>query len=795
MMPDKEKETTEGIETKQDNLDSQDKKEMETDLTSLWNAAEERKTTVETKEQTNALLDEIKYEDNRLVSYELLDNNDILKQRLLNVLSDEKFNDTQKYPEFLNINDPEKRVEIIFRKINIVICRFYERKFNIDKNGKLPKYVINTVVPATEWYLMNILKESWQETNVGFLDNITWMNIESISWLFESVNSFSSKYKGIFKEWRALLNIADFLSLPKNEQILKKIKNPYELYDKVFKNSIWRDNTFITEGQTKEWVKKLGEISFEQFWLSDLDTTFSEEQKQTTLETFKNKIKWEIWNIQMVENTATVEKLLGVLRKADKTLWTTKKMWDAILDGIDMFWSMSQSINHAFGFDARKVLKKIEKGPLGGILTFILSLLGFWWGIWGIEKAWKKRKIDNELDDEKRDFIESTYSYYMQHKDTSDNLLSKIKSDYDVDIKNELKNKLSVDTWVIQSQINEKIGDNLSIINPQTLNSIKIKIDGINFKWSDYVVKTKDSNWKSILTIDTTKFTQENQQLFTKAYIKTMLQYYNNKKHAENLKDADTLAFTIISWVTLNKDNTIDGVEAEVLLPSQFYEASTTWNEQREGNNEVKDNGDLTTTLCDMILSWESSHNYWAVNRNDNWSVSIGLIQRHKERATNVLKKLKEKDEATFNSIMVDPLFKDLDKAWNSVWTENQANQFNTLMKNEKFKEVQDQQMREDVNKYIKEIHSRGVTDKRAICALWRMYNAAPSLAKRVFERVKNAWKDFNNYNTLIAEYNEDENYGKKHKELFERTLPWWDKTLAQRIWEYNPEDGLQYTA
>jgi hypothetical protein len=75
---------------------------------------------------------------------------------MLKVLADPTFNN---YPELKDLT-PEKRVEKIFRKINIVLTKFYEKKFNIDSKEKVPGYITDVFVPATERYLMDMLKET-----------------------------------------------------------------------------------------------------------------------------------------------------------------------------------------------------------------------------------------------------------------------------------------------------------------------------------------------------------------------------------------------------------------------------------------------------------------------------------------------------------------------------------------------------------------------------------------------------------------------------------------------------------
>lgn len=72
------------------------------------------------------------------------------------------------YPELKN-KSPEQRLETIFRKINIVLTRFYARKLNLTPDQILPDYLTKTIIPATERFLMDILKGAGHEANVNFL--------------------------------------------------------------------------------------------------------------------------------------------------------------------------------------------------------------------------------------------------------------------------------------------------------------------------------------------------------------------------------------------------------------------------------------------------------------------------------------------------------------------------------------------------------------------------------------------------------------------------------------------------
>jgi hypothetical protein len=75
---------------------------------------------------------------------------------MLKVLADPTFNNN---PELKDLT-PEQRLEKIFRKANIVLTKFFEKKFNIDSKESIPSYISDIFVPATEWYLMDILRET-----------------------------------------------------------------------------------------------------------------------------------------------------------------------------------------------------------------------------------------------------------------------------------------------------------------------------------------------------------------------------------------------------------------------------------------------------------------------------------------------------------------------------------------------------------------------------------------------------------------------------------------------------------
>lgn len=112
----------------------------------------------QTKQETTSLqsgIENARFGASLLETLSLLENTP-LKARMLKVFSDQSFND---YPE-LKDKEAEERIEIVFRKINTVLTRFYARKLNISPAESLPEHLSLVIVPATERFLMDMLKET-----------------------------------------------------------------------------------------------------------------------------------------------------------------------------------------------------------------------------------------------------------------------------------------------------------------------------------------------------------------------------------------------------------------------------------------------------------------------------------------------------------------------------------------------------------------------------------------------------------------------------------------------------------
>lgn len=518
----------------------------------------------ETASLTSAI-ENMSYGNNELITLHYLEGTP-LKSTMLSVMWNAEF-DT--YPE-LKDKSPEQRLEVIFRKINIVLTRFYARKLNLTPDQPLPDYLTKTIIPATERYLMNLLKEAGHDTNVNFLWTLSEMSFDKLWDLFSGVKTFSEKFTQPFTQGKALLNFSDFLALPKNANQLQKLKDPYELYSKVLQNEIWTKNIVSEKFKGKQKTESiiLNEITWEQFWLTWLDSEQSPEDLQAVLENGKQKIQQELWSIQMENSPATVKKILGILEKTDTFFEKTQLINNHLLDQMDTFWNATQALKSTFGFDIWKQLKKIP--VIGGILNFVFSLLWFSGGIEGLERAWKKRRIDRDLKQPQKEYISETFKSYITAKQVEDTTAKTVVENYKLKVSEDKLSKFAIDLPLIKEQISQKIKENPELINLSTLKNVKFNWQ---FDGKDFVEEIKENGKLSLKLKDS--LSEEQRAIFVEAYTKMMLEHFADSKHSEtlnSLENADAMAFAIISGITIDKDKVVDGIEAQVLLPSQFYD-------------------------------------------------------------------------------------------------------------------------------------------------------------------------------------------------------------------------------
>ena len=107
------------------------------------------------------------------------------------------------------------------------------------------------------------------------------------------------------------------------------------------------------------------------------------------------------------------------------------------------------------------------------------------------------------------------------------------------------------------------------LLNLSTLKMTKSPV----FKGEDFVQEVKVGE-KTKLALKR-KLSPQEREAFVDTYLHEGLERFaSNPKALSSLPNADTLAFILLSGVVLNKDDVIDGVEAQVFLPDQYTDAA-----------------------------------------------------------------------------------------------------------------------------------------------------------------------------------------------------------------------------
>ncbi len=495
-----------------------------------------------------------------------------LHQRLLKVMSGPELANTIE----LKDKTPEERVEYFFEKINIALIKFYENKLISKEWGEVPEHISKALVPATEIYLLNFLKHNQNKNNIGTLWLAGEISRNSLNSLIDGISGIANKYSYSYSSMKSLLNIADFLSLPQHQHHLKKLDNPYLLYQKVFveKADIW------TQKDLNIYTLSLTEAGLGFLLDQDSDETALAQETKT----IKENIKQEIQGIQMVETPETALKILWLIKKADDVLDQTGKLSNNLLETTKNFYKIDESLLQYFWINLFDVIN--EGGWVKDVFDFALSLLWFSGGIKGLETKFRRGNIENNLNSEKRKFISDVYKDYFDNKSDSEpakkswEIISQLEV-YKVPQntlknlekkENNIINKLDLDHTQLKSSILDQLEDT-SLINIETLSALSNK--SINFKGSNYLQAVKDTDGRKKLQIDQNAINAKpdfKEKLIDTYLSNTINHLINDDKYLEKINNSDELAFTLISGIVVGKNNIIEGIKADAIFPSEFYE-------------------------------------------------------------------------------------------------------------------------------------------------------------------------------------------------------------------------------
>ncbi len=210
-----------------------------------------------------------------------------------------------------------------------------------------------------------------------------------------------------------------------------------------------------------------------------------------------------------------------------------------------------------------------------------------------------------------KDAITELYTKYQEEKKLTDTTAKELLDRYQLKVPEQEVSKFALDLPLIKNQLLEKIDEKPELLNLNTLRSLESKQ---GFKGKDLVEEVKTKEGKVSLELKATLTEEEREQVID-LYLQTMLQHFTDPKKTDLLKtfeSADDLTFALIAGIFVDKENVMDGIEAGVLFPSQFYDVP----EARINKNETSNSA--TSSKSEEIKNTTKNYGNTPAVRNNN---------------------------------------------------------------------------------------------------------------------------------------------------------------------------------
>ena len=515
-------------------------------------------------------------------TYELLNNSETYN-RLLNIISSNP-------NEFKNLpwDTAEKKLEYIFTKIRNSIVLFMKNK--LWDSEKYNTVINQTIAPAFEWSLMELLRDQWNETNVSMLNWIDKISRESFGKLVRWVWKFAWKAAWSYNKFSQWMNAVDYLSVHNwvlnNPQKSEVLTNPVK-FQSYINNPKFAENGFSPYALI-EW--NIFEISDAE----DFEFGISLQEKQAVLT--------EIGQIQVVNNPKTTALIAKMIDKPEQFLQKTEWLQQTANGLLDSVNSLN-SVTKMFWVD---ILWEITKAPekrsfLYRIMDFVCKLIWITWGLEWIVKRWRLDRMS--LTDEKNSNIRKIFEQYHEEAwenkpltITDENSCKTALADFAV---TDPKNDSSTKWDFLRDSIVENM--DISLISPAVVQQIL---------WTSYVKKeTITEKWKTQerFVVDETKITEADKLTLAQSHLinmKAHLELYKNDQRGVDLTDfyknihsTEDIALCITASLYADKDDVIEWVKANVFLPENYWVVhsdwtvvdnwTTWWNEEEQPSWEV----------------------------------------------------------------------------------------------------------------------------------------------------------------------------------------------------------------
>lgn len=537
-------------------------------------------------------------------TYELLKDSNTCS-RLLNIISS-----NPKEFEKLPWATPEAKLEYIFSKIRNSVVLFLKNK--LWNSEKYENVINNTIAPALEWSLMEMLRNQWNETNVSMLkwiDKISW---DSFNKLVNWVSNFAKRTKWSYNKFSQWINAIDYLSV--HNWVLNKpeksavLSSPIE-FENYLNNAIFASASFSPYAPIDGNIFKIDENQTFEFWISLQD-------KQNVLN--------EIWDIQVVNNPKTTALITKMLDKPEKFLSATswlQKAANGLLDWVNAI----NSVTKIFWMD---IIWEFSKAPeqrsfLYRIIDFVCKLIWITGWLEWIIKRWRLDRLN--LTDEKNENISQIFKEYQKIAwkwtditITDENSCRSILNEFSV-------TDLDSNSTTKWDYLRDTIADNmdLELISPSVVQQTL---------WESYLKREiVVVNWKQQekISVDSSKITEDQKRELAHKHMINMKSYFEENysdltDFYANIHNTDDLVICMTASLYASKDDVVEWIKAKVFLPENYgvvYQSNPGW---WNGWNETPDSNESADKTKDLLI-WPklSARNkdeiWWLWNSIMNW--------------------------------------------------------------------------------------------------------------------------------------------------------------------------------
>ena len=568
--------------------DSAELEQTQSDLDSLKLGLDPMKSDFdEMREETNSEVSALSAEIRESIkltptTYELLKDSETCS-RLLNIISSNP-------NEFKNLpwDTAEKKLEYIFEKIRNSIVLFMKNKLWDSENTQ--KVINNTIAPAFEWSLMELLRDQWNETNVGMLqwiDEISRkgnMFLSGFNRLLNWVADFSKKAAWSYDKFSQWMNAVDYLSVhnwvlhnPNKSEVLS---NPLE-FQNYMNDGRFAIKWFSPYTAIPDNIFKIDENQTFEFGISMKDNNNSSSWEKSDEEIILEKI----WNIQVVNNPKTTSLIAKMINKPEQFLEKTQWLQDtanAFLNWVNSLNSVTKFFWIDILWDSAKSPK--ERHPLYKILDFVCKLIWITWGLEWIVKRWRLDRMN--FTDEKNENISQIFKEYKESAwentkitITDEASCKTVLADFAI---NDIDYPSTKWDFLCKSMIENM---NVSLVSPGVVGQIlwksHLKTQTIKERW-----KTKET-----YVVDESTITDTDKIKLAQGHLSIMKSYLENYKKNDlsefytNINYTEDITLCITASLYADKDDVIEWVEAKVFLPENY------WSVRLDGTIESWNNG------------------------------------------------------------------------------------------------------------------------------------------------------------------------------------------------------------